>query len=224
MLIIFDLDDTIIDTSGSIIPFRLEQALKHMVDAGLKVANYEQALQSLKALDETAPSSKEALKKFLQSHEAPSVCLDVGCHQIYACPDFKHPVEPTQNASDALLSLHRKYKLAIVSVGIQEIQLEKMKKAGIDTSLFSSILICPDPFKKQFYLQLIEDFKIEPHRVIVVGDRIQRDLSPAKELGCKTVHMKWGRGLHQKDETQEIDFSISTLDQLRPIMTHLENL
>lgn len=224
MLIIFDLDDTLIDTSGSIVPFRLEAALKNMIEAGLSILDFDEALSRLKAMDETAHSTREALGEFLEIQAAPAQLLDVGCQAVYGCKDFSFPVATTDDALDALLDLYKKHTLAIVSIGVKEIQFEKMKKAGIDTSLFSRIIICQDPFKKQSYQHLLEDLGVAPYNAIVVGDRIKRDLAPAKALGCKTVHMRWGRGLHQKGDKEEVDFSISTLDQLRPILAQLENI
>lgn len=224
MLIIFDLDDTLIDTSGSIAPFRLEAALKNMIEAGLAILDFDEALLRLKAMDETAHSTREALGEFLEIQAASPQLLDVGCQSVYESKDFSFPVTPTEDALDALLDFYKKHTLAIVSIGVKEIQFEKMKKAGIDTSLFSRIIICQDPFKKQSYQHLLEDLGVAPYNAIVVGDRIKRDLAPAKALGCKTVHMRWGRGLHQKGDKEEVDFSISTLDQLRPILAQLENI
>jgi putative hydrolase of the HAD superfamily len=223
LLIIFDLDDTLIDTSGSIVPFRLDFALQRMIKAGLSILDFDQALSRLKAMDETAHSTKEALGEFLEIQGASSGFLEIGCKAVYDHHEFSFPVLPTEAAPDALLDLYKKHTLAIVSIGTKEIQFEKMKKAGIDTSLFSRIIICQDPFKKQSYHDLMEDLGVTAQNVIVVGDRIKRDLAPAKALGCKTVHMKWGRGLHQKGDKEEIDFSITSIDQLRSIITQLEN-
>ena len=223
MLIIFDLDDTLIDTSGSVVPFRLETALHSMIASGLTLQDVAAGLARLTAMDETAHSTREALCEFLEIEEADPKLLEIGCDVVYKSKEFTFPVESTKDAKEALMELAKKYTLAIVSVGVKEIQFEKLKKAGIDTSMFSRIIICQDPFKKQSYQTLIEDLGVSPYQVVVVGDRIKRDLAPGKALGCKTVHMRWGRGLHQKGDKEDIDFSITTLDQLRPIMAELEN-
>lgn len=223
MLIIFDLDDTLIDTSGSVVPFRLETALHSMIASGLRLQDVASGLTRLKAMDETAHSTREALCEFLEIEDADPKLLEVGCDVVYKSKEFTFPVEATKDAKEALMELAKKYTLAIVSVGVKEIQFEKLKKAGIDTSMFSRIIICQDPFKKQSYQTLIEDLGVSPYQVVVVGDRIKRDLAPGKALGFKTVHMRWGRGLHQKGDKEDIDFAITTLDQLRPIMAELEN-
>lgn len=48
MLIIFDLDDTLIDTSGCITHFKLEDALNAMVSQGLPVVDFRESLHLLK--------------------------------------------------------------------------------------------------------------------------------------------------------------------------------
>ena len=56
MLIVFDLDDTLLDTSGGITPFKLKEALSFLFeDVG------EELYQELLVLNRTASSSKEAL-------------------------------------------------------------------------------------------------------------------------------------------------------------------
>ena len=75
-------------------------------------------------------------------------------------------------------------------------QLFKMKNAGIDSTIFSKIVISEREDKKSSYKEVLEELNMPSDRTIVCGDRIKRDLTPAKELGCKTVHMHWGRGLN----------------------------
>ena len=223
MLIIFDLDDTLIDTSGSILPYKLQRALQIMVEHGLLVSDFNEALEMIKMIDVRSDSTRHALKEFLEIHDAEERLLKIACDEIYENKYFEYDILPTKLAVEVLSELSKKHILSLCSVGIKDIQIEKMKKAGIDTSLFSRIVVCKEPNKKIYYQQLIEDLKVSPLEVIVCGDRVKRDLSPGKALGFKTVHMKWGRGLHQKGEKNDIDFTITSLDQLKPIIMQFEN-
>ena len=223
MLIIFDLDDTLIDTSGSILPYKLHKALQVMVDEGLCLPNFHEALAMLKMMDARSDSTMHALKEFLEIHDADQRFLQMASEEVYGNKYFEYDVLPTKSAVEVLLELTKKHTLALVSVGIREVQLEKMKKAGIDTSLFSRIVICRESNKKVYYQQLMEDLKVSHLEVVVCGDRVKRDLTPGKALGFKTIHMKWGRGLYQRGEKGEIDFTIASLDYLKPIMMQFEN-
>lgn len=223
MLIIFDLDDTLVDTSGSIIPYKLRQALKVMMDHGLVLPDFGAALAMITSIDARSDSTFHAIQEFLEIHEADQRFLQIAYHEVYINKTFEYDVLPTTYATEVVLELAKKHTLAVVSAGMQEIQMEKMKKAGIDTSIFSRIVICEAFNKKYYYQQLMEDLKVSPFEVIVCGDRIKRDLLPGKALGFKTVHMKWGRGLHQKGEVGDIDFTIESLEQIKPIVMQFEN-
>lgn len=224
MLIIFDLDDTLIDTSGSIIPNQLKKAFDKMVDCGLDIENPEEALETLQRIDNKSESSRHALKEFLEIHDQPISLLESLCEVVYKNLDLQTPIYPTTGACEVLTDLFQKrHKLAVVSIGVPHLQLEKMKKAGIDTAFFSRIIVCEDTDKKIYYKQLMEELNVSSHEVVVCGDRIKRDLIPAKALGCRTVHMKWGRGLHQQGNARDIDFTVASLLQLKSVILQLEN-
>lgn len=222
MLIIFDLDDTLIDTSGSIVPHKLNRALKLMMQEGLQIPDFQQGLDMLLSIDARSESTLDALKEFLELHEAQRSLLQLAYDEVYMNKIFDYHVFPTKLAIEVLLDLSKKHILAVVTAGVREIQMEKMKKAGIDTSVFSRIVVCESFNKKVHYQRLVEDLQVSPLDVIVCGDRIKRDLAPGKALGFKTVHMKWGRGLHQLCEGSEVDFVIESLEQMKGIMTQLE--
>jgi FMN phosphatase YigB (HAD superfamily) len=53
---------------------------------------------------------------------------------------------------------------------------------------------------------------------MVCGDRISIDLSPAKELGLRTVHIRTGRGFQQMQPASDVDFAIGKLNELKEII------
>jgi len=221
LLIIFDLDDTLIDTSGSITPFALENALGAMVASGLRVSNFTEALEQLKRINRTAVSSKAALQEFIEIQDGNADHLEIGkeklCNQL-AC-DL--PVFPIEGALELLIELAQDHELALVTQGKTPIQMEKLKKAGIDSALFSNIIVSEDGNKKIHYKKLVEGDRYLSHEVLVCGDRIPIDLAPAKDLGFKTVHMRWGRGLNSQGRKGDVDYPISSLTELKDIISHL---
>ena len=50
-MIIFDLDDTLIDTSGTVTPFKMRECLKRLIQDGAMVGNFEEAYAELMALN-----------------------------------------------------------------------------------------------------------------------------------------------------------------------------
>lgn len=225
MLIIFDLDDTLIDTTGSITPVKLEQALGKMVEAGLHVGDFQEALTILKRLDTAAESASQTLLEFLEIMNGDKKFYEIGHAEVYGPLPQDFPVYPIDQAIDLLLDLSLGHQLALVSMGKPEQQLLKLKNAGIDSTIFSKICISEDRDKKPHYKVILDELGFAPAQTLVCGDRVKRDLSPAKELGCITVHMQWGRGLSSLLSSlphciaRDVDHVIKKLREIKDILT-----
>ncbi|MCB1116781.1 MAG: HAD family hydrolase, partial [Chlamydiia bacterium] len=151
MLIIFDLDDTLIDTTGSIMPAVLKTALKEMQGVGLSLANFNRSYKELLRLNTYHVSAKEAILEFLEINNAPVACLDVALDAVYQNPSFKDPVQPLEDAVEVLEELSASHPLVLVTKGKEEVQREKMEKAGISSKYFTRLHFCPDRNKKKIY-------------------------------------------------------------------------
>jgi len=195
LLIIFDLDDTLIDTSGSITPITLKRALTRLVECGFSPAPFTQLLEELYGYNKTAENAGEAIEKLLEKYGCKKRFLEQALEYVYAPFTEDILVHPLPDALCVLQDLQRRHTLAIVSSGRLTCQLQKMEKAGIDTTLFSKICVCTGKEKKHLYQTVCQELGVSAHDTVVCGDRIERDLEPAKELGCVTVQMLWGRGL-----------------------------
>lgn len=209
---IFDLDDTLIDTTGSVVPFKMKLCLEKLVELGLKVPSFEEAYRELMAINAASLRSVDAIKQFIKLREG-----DLSWTQqllpLMTSPlpdDFVIPTTP--GANEILFDLQKGHHLALVTGGNPSFQMEKLEKAGIEPSFFSNILIPEDCIKRPSYEVLCKKFLNTP--VIVCGDRVSMDLAPGHELGCTTVHMRWGRGLVNQAESW-IDYSISDLRELK---------
>jgi len=218
-LIIFDLDDTLIDTTGSITPVKLEQALAKMVEAGLEVGNFEEALDILKRLDTAAESGTQTLLEFLEITSADKKYFEIGHAELYGQLPSDFPVYPLDQALEVLEELGSEHQLALVSMGKPDQQLLKLKNAGIDSTIFSKMIISEDRDKKPHYKTILDELGFAPVQTVVCGDRVGRDLSPAKELGCITVQMQWGRGLNSMHSPRDVDYAIRKLSQIKDILT-----
>ena len=185
MLIIFDLDDTLIDTTGTIAPLALRRAFATF-------GRPDEEYFSFLSLNEELGSSKKAILQFAKQ---------VGSDPDLARIAFQEPLPKdvvvglTPGALEALTLLGGKHTLALVTGGEERFQLEKLKKAGLDQGLFSKIVCVEDLIKKPWFLSLHAEFGGSPRDVLVCGDRVDLDLEPAFALGFQTAQMRWGRGL-----------------------------
>lgn len=222
MLIIFDLDDTIIDTSGTVSPCKIKKLIHQLFEKKF-LKDQSKAFEELVCINQYSKSMLTAFEEFAQINHLPFEKL---------LPIYKECVEDTQDlpevktttdAKNILTEIARKHTLAIVTYGEKKFQFEKMKKAGVDTSIFSRILVSQSRMKGPYYQALLDDLNQNSSHTIVCGDRIEGDLVPAKQLGCITVHMKWGRGLSQPKDSKYVDFGITTLKGLMPIISQSES-
>ncbi len=221
MLVIFDLDDTLIETSKYVTPRRLEEALKRMVAHGLEIESFEKAFQLLLEINHTAASSYQAVEIFAGLYPGGLKGL------TYALQTFKDPlpqsmeIQAAEGAIELLGELANSHHiLALVTKGDYEIQLEKMKKAGIQPEFFSKIIAGTGMSKRPYYETVLQELR--PSLGLVCGDRISLDLTPAKELGLRTVHILAGRGTQQLQPACDVDFTIEKLDELREIIKAVE--
>jgi putative hydrolase of the HAD superfamily len=211
LLIIFDLDDTLLDTSGAVTPFKMRECLKRLIEDGANVGDFEQAYADLMALNNVSLRSKDAVSQFAER---------LGCDPTRALAELSAPlprgfsIPMTPGAKEILGYFCPKYPLVIATGGYPPFQREKIEKAGLEPSIFSKIAILEDSNKQPLYEGLPKEFSTKPEKIWVCGDRVETDLAPAHRLGFKTVHMKWGRGKMEKS-ADWIDFEISTLSELK---------
>lgn len=221
MLIIFDLDDTLIDTSGCITHYKLDDALRAMVGAGLDLPDYAESLDLLRRLDRTAESAGAALSEFIEITGSDKRFLEIGIKEIYDSFPADLPIFPLEGALELLADLAHHHQMALVTVGKSSQQIEKLKKAGIDSRIFSKIAVTEERNKKPHYQMIVDELGYSPSEVLVCGDRVPVDLIPARELGFKTVQMKWGRGLNSARQKGDVDYSITDLGELKSIVDSL---
>ena len=211
MLIVFDLDDTLIDTSGTITPYKFRCIMDLFEQE--KIFLPQDAAVQLAQLNEQCNNTKDAVRIFLERYSAAH--LFSKAMEIYIAPLPKDFFIPTTPGAQKVIKLFKRKKItmALVTGGAYSFQREKLEKAGFEPSIFSKIAIPEDSIKGPHYKALLKEFSTFPHDAMVVGDRVRMDLAPAYDLGMKTIHMRWGRGLREQTE-KWIDHSITSLEEL----------
>ena len=135
-----------------------------MVRAGLVVPNFKDALQLLKRLDLAAESAKRSLAEFLEILNADPTLLPIALKEVYESISSNFSLEPLDGANEVLEELSFSHQLAIVTVGKTLQQMEKLKKAGIDSGIFSKIIVSEPGDKKPHYQALADELGYAPGR------------------------------------------------------------
>jgi putative hydrolase of the HAD superfamily len=222
LLIIFDLDDTLIDTTDSLSFPRMKRAFNHLCCHGFFSNNPQEALDNLEKHHQAASSSAEAWEKWGVLYQLPRSWLHWGVQEIYNS-SLDDPIERSEGASEVLQELSQQHTLALVTAGEEVHQRKKLEKAGLDSTSFSKIIVCGKGDKGIHYQRLAQEMRFLPKESVVCGDRIFEDLSPAKALHFHTIRVLKGRGLRLRpqDREEDVDFCISQLAEVITIINGL---
>ena len=137
-------------------------------------------------------------------------------------PEWDNSLEKLyESAPDVLSALHGKYKLGIIanqSLGTQE----RIDNWGIgkyfDVVMASAEAGCAKPDLKIFTAAL-NKAGCAPADAVMIGDRLDNDIIPAKKLGMKTVWVRQGYAIYQtiNDDSNRPDHIVDNIDELIPL-------
>lgn len=121
-------------------------------------------------------------------------------------------------AKEILENLSFKYKLGIIANQVAGTQ-ERLNNWDIgkyfDVIVASAEAGCAKPDLKIFNLAL-EQAKCKPENTVMIGDRLDNDILPAKKLGMKTVWVRQGfakyRTVH--NESENPDYVINSISEI----------
>lgn len=222
MWIVFDLDDTLVETTRVLTPFQYRRTLAHLITLGVAVAEHEETFSLLLRIDARSERASLAWAEGAELLGLSKEELDIALKFFYGPLPAQFPLEPVPGAKETLETLHQRHQLALVTIGEPTNQLAKLERAGLEPNLFSKILVGSGD-KRPHYRALLAQNGLSPGQVVVCGDRPLIDLLPAKELGCLTVQMQNGRGLVSPHSGGAVDLTIGRLKDLIDIVERMDD-
>ena len=191
--IIFDLDDTLYDCSGTLVLKSKELAAK-TISKAIKCSEAEALKLQLELEGRLGPKADIA-REIASSYNLPEeFCAEVS----KAINDLN--VEGTVLFPDTMNSINELkrlgYKLFLVTFGTREMQKKKIKVLGLEKA-FDEIVITESPRgKEKCFKEILVKYDLEPKQVLCVGDKIKDEIEVGKRLGMSTALMKHGRHYH----------------------------
>ena len=218
--IIFDLDDTLYDCTGSLLEASRKRAARAMVNAGLPCTE-EEAYLLQKKLSEMhgpyCPVFNEISNKFNMGHELVRSAL-----KAYNSSE----VTDIQLFPDVVPTLKKlaqeKYKLFLLTTGIYERQYKKIELLNLKP-YFDEIIINDQEvglLMEDSFEAIVRKYSLSPQNVVVVGDRVRGELRIAKSKGMVTVQMLHGRFKDETayDSSNKPDYKIKRFFQLPTLL------
>jgi putative hydrolase of the HAD superfamily len=214
LFLIFDLDDTLVDTTQTAGRYKLREVVELWSSMGVLHEPLDEAYRALCQLRQACSTGGEAITQYGEAHLIEEEAICAAERNYYSEQHEAVPIALRPETLDVLDLLKGEHRFAIVSIGRPEQQHGKMRRAGLDTSLFDYIRIVEGPKKGPVYQELVDLWGIDPgvgyQQVVVVGDRYPTDILPAQALGLRTVMI----GTQPAD--REPDARITSLKELAP--------
>ena len=138
-------------------------------------------------------------------------------------PVWEHQYEILYKDTETCLKdLSKKYKIGIIAnqeFGTEKRLIEFGIRKYIDVIVASAEEGVAKPDKRIFEIAL-KKAGCKAEKAVMIGDRIDNDIVPAKEMGMKTIWIKQGMGKYWKisNEHEKADFVIDSLSELLDIL------
>lgn len=223
--VIFDLDDTLYDCTGSLIDASRRRAARAMVDAGLP-STEEEIYQLQKELTDKYGPYHLVFNEIVNKYHADNKLVTIAYKAYNSSEVSEIKLFPYVVAT--LKELKEKgYKLFLLTVGVHERQERKINILGLKP-YFDEIVI-----NDQEIGLLVEDcvkdilrrHNIMPGEAVMVGDKARDELRIAKLQGMITIQMLHGRFKNEPavNECDRPDYKIKRIFQI-PTILQLNNM
>jgi putative hydrolase of the HAD superfamily len=217
--LLFDIDDTLFpSTEFSALARR--NALNAMISMGLP-ADYETLNSKLKTIIERKGSNYQ--------HHFDDLCLEMGemsparyvAAAVAAYHDTTPSIAPFPRVPRALMTLReRGYRLFVATQGNSIKQWDKLIRLRL-ALYFDDVFVSEELGEdkgESFYRKILKTLDAKPETCMMVGDREDTDISPARAVGIRTVRLISGK--HAGIPTKA-DFSIRDVGELPALLQTL---
>lgn len=203
--IAFDLDDTLIDTSGLLVPEASRQACEAMKKLGLR-CSVEECMTWREKLAKEMSHREIFLEIARKYNPSPVDKMATAGIQTFYNPDIPNFLPLLPGAQTTLeYCLSNNYTLFLVTSGSPETQRKKVKAAGIQ-DLFKKIYTL-DGFKGEkkrlAFQDILKNEPIRPVELLSVGNRLFEEIRQAKQLGATTCYFRYGEHVGEMPQVPE---------------------
>ena len=218
--VIFDLDDTLYDCSGSLIDASRSRAAKALVEAGLPCTE-EEVYQLQKELSEKHGPYHLIFNEIVNKYNADNKLVNIA-YKAYNSSEVSE-IKPFPYVISTLKELKEKgYKLFLLTVGVHERQEKKINILGLKP-YFDEIVISDQEIGlplEDCMRDLVGRHDINFGEAVMVGDRVREELRIAKSLGMTTIQMLHGRFKNEPavNDCDKPDYKIKRIFQITTIL------
>jgi len=220
--LVFDLDDTLMDTHGQLVSEAHWQACLAMHATGLNVPINDLFATRMRLLKEQPRADIDLILAHYYDCQNPAV-IAAG-HKTYFNPHISH-LDPFPGVPEMLAHLKEDHKLFLVTSGYEQTQARKIDVLGL-RDYFEEVCYAPvgNPRGKEEALKyLSQKYALDYTSMVVIGDRISNEIATGNRLGCPTIWIRHGECAHILPEGphEEPDLSTDSVTQIPLLLQQL---
>lgn len=205
-----------------------EDMRRALSEAGVRVSDADFREAARWAVDAYAPNAYKAMVWKLTSFRAK--VAEQAYAQVAAGSDRRHTIrggmEFREGVGELIRSLHRK---GVLQGLVTNNEPARVRADLAQHDLDQCFVFAPPqdpPIRKpnpEVFLNAAAALDVRPEACLVIGDRIDTDMAPAKLLGMATVLFRTGRHAQQQPRTWEEtpDHQVETVSQLAAVLGQL---
>jgi putative hydrolase of the HAD superfamily len=215
--IAFDLDDTLLDTSGLLIPLASQRACEAMIEAGVR-CTLEECMRDRKEMS-ASHSHTEIFTHIVNRYgtNQKGRAVHDALEKFYN-PELPAVLPLLPEALENLLYLKKKYKLYLVTVGAPDAQVAKIRSLNIQ-HLFEKVYVLNGFIgeKKDIaFNDIIARESIKATELLCVGNRLSSEIREGKRCGAMTCYFAHGEHIGETPQCPEDhpDFTVTLHKEL----------
>jgi putative hydrolase of the HAD superfamily len=217
--IAFDLDDTLMDTSGILAPKAAKNAFQILIDTGLNLTLDECEQKRIELIRNI--SHKDVFALLAKSYGQPKTIEALGlANKAFYEPKLPDHLPLLPGALDNILSLKKNYHLYIVTAGYENAQIEKVRVLGLDRHFKKVFVVNSLEKERKFssFQKIIDLEKIQPDELLCIGNSLSSEIADAKKIGAVACYFEFGedRGSMHDDPKKKPDFHVNHHHQIIP--------
>ena len=191
--IIFDLDDTLYDCSGTLV-LKSKKLAARIISQEIKCSEADALKLQLELERRFGPKgdiAREIANLYNLSEEfCKEIANTINTLDVESAILFPDTMESINELKK------NGYKLFLVTFGNREMQEKKIKILGLERA-FDEIIVTENPRgKEKCFKELLTKHDLAPEHVLCVGDKVKDEIAVGNRLGMPTVLMKHGRHYH----------------------------
>jgi len=215
--IFFDIDDTLFPTS-EFAQLARKNAIRAMIEIGLPFKDSDELYSRLlKTIQKLGSNSDRHFSELLDELKIKKPARFIAA-AVAAYHNTKTSILPYPEVPRLLLALREQgYKLYIATNGNAIKQWDKLIRLGI-ALYFEDVFVSEEigtEKSKEFFVKVLEALKIKAIECLMIGDKEDKDILPAKEVGMRTI-LRLG-----KSAKHVADIEVNDLSNLLDIIKKL---